>query len=349
MKKCFENTIHKSFYSKYLSNNYIISTYNNLNLKFNHKHISSILKYTRKSFSEKAKPRVFYKKVFIEEFSNLPKEEILPMTKHIKNINNTEISEYLKDNFCFVINKNNISDGKYYKIKLDNKILKTRQLKDMNVYNLPLATAIADEWLSQKNFINHYEMHFNTFYSSGKLLETDEDKYEESVNRVLSYFYTDQIVYLSNNELKKISNHFNLNLIDKINSINEFFSSKFGFELDLKELNNEEIQSTVAKIDVSFEKALQLNKLKTIVSQFNPFVLCILEEAASLTKSFSVSLSLLAGLIDHNEAYLLSHAEEMYQMIENGEVEGHHDILSLAIKSKLSSIKLFYDFLTIKQ
>ena len=308
-------------------------------------------------FSEKPKAKVFYKKVSI-----VPVEDTLSTTFNTSN----------SINQC---------NNNWYKIKLDNKFLKSRHLQDMKIKNLPLAYLLAQEWISQKTFINNYEMHVNMNYSNGLKLSHDKEQLIKTIERISHFYISDQLSFISEKEFLRVSKYYKLNLPLKAFKIRDFIkefaditfkirvTKELDFNLNTNENNNfknkdNEIISDSNSIDniidtlnkrnkfviidsddeeSSFSNEYSNNsdecliKLKKVLEKVDPFVISLLEELCSLTKSFGISIGIISNKIDDTEAYLLSHCEEIYQMIKHGEVEGHHDILKSTVLAKLNS------------
>jgi len=68
-----------------------------------------------------------------------------------------------------------------------------------------------------------------------------------------------------------------------------------------------------------------------------------------LTKSVCISLALILGEINVKEAYFLAFSEEIYQIQNNGEVEGDHDVNKFHALGKLGSCTNFINFLQINK
>ena len=317
-------------------------------------------------FNEVAKPKKFYKEV------NIIQEESF----------NYNISECIEDNNyylnCFINNNNN---NKYnYLIKLDNRTLKTRYLEELKIPTKQLAMAIGEEWINQKEHINYHSMTLYNLFSAGSRLKHDKDLYNQSVNKLIPFIETDQIIYSENKIISYLSYHYNVDLKKSIKSIIEFFNknilkdiSNNEFSLKLKENdffeNNKYIEQYYNnkikdKKYILFDKSNELmifntdnidnhsldhiisnkleNKLVKKFSVLNPYTIALLENLCGYTKSLSLSIGLLREIITPKEVYLISHSEELFQMIINGEVEGHHDLLQNSVQGNINAAIVFY-------
>lgn len=303
---------------------------------------SLLFQINKKQFSEKAKPKKFYKESTVEETHEEYSHVVYPPKDFDKNVLallNNKNKDYLTQLFFDPYHNNKVN----YKIKLDKKFLKTRHLEELICPNLNIALAISEEWIDQEKIVNHYEMHFNTYFSSGVRLLLNQDKLDEAIDRIIPYFFNDQLQYCSSKELKKVSELYKLELLPKALDINDTCLDIFGFNFDLNWLDKEDISSSVAEVKLSEQD--KVNKIKQILYLMNPFIISVIVEMVSYTKSLSVSLGLLLNKVDYREAYYISHSEELFQMIEHGEVEGHHDLLHLNLQSKLLSSKVFFELL----
>ena len=91
---------------------------------------------------------------------------------------------------------------------------------------------------------------------------------------------------------------------------------------------------------------LENNKLKIkfeeILKLIDPWVLGILEMLTGVTKSLLTSLALLEDIITVEESYYVSNFEEIFQQINDGFVEGYHDVMNEGNLAKLYSSYMLY-------
>lgn len=298
----------------------------------------SLFKRSLKYFNETVKPRVFYKKVTIVE-------EVLDIKQdHIRNIENNKNDNKLLDLF----GHNTLMSNHQYRIMLDDKHLKTRYLEDMIIPNKALALALSEEWATQTKFINYHSMQINLLYSSGTRLKNNKELCDSEIKRLIPYLETDQLLFIENKIIDKISDYYNTNLKARIELINNFWLDNFKFRPEYHYYNRH---------NNDFRPLLQVENIKSInindsekhihdlLLQFDPYVVSLLEILCGYTKSLILSMSLLSNIIKPSDVYLLSHSEELYQMIENGEVEGHHDLLHNTVQGHIYSSKVYFKLL----
>jgi ATP synthase F1 complex assembly factor 2 len=234
--------------------------------------------------------------------------------------------------------------GEYhYYILLDKKKCKSMYLDEMVIPNKILATAMAKEWAKQKEYINLYSMHLNFYASSGIRISKNDGLRSEIVNELANYILTDQLCYLQKKIVEYIESIEKENIAELTNKIFEFMLTKYGVRLRTS------ASIYLEDVDHSVNSSNQSNfiKLKETLTSLDPWLVSVLEQTTGITKSICVSLALLENIITPNQAYLISHSEEYYQMKLNGEVEGHHDIASEAILGKLYSGLCFHEMLMI--
>lgn len=224
----------------------------------------------------------------------------------------------------------------YYQIILDNKKCKTMYLDEFKIPHQNLAYLICEEWARQKEYVNLHSMQLNLFASSGIRISKDSALRADIESTMSDYILSDQVCFIEPKIMKYIETQEKEDVQKHIDSIFAFLKENFHIELKLESSSELIIFNSNNNAK---NREVFLNLLKT----FDPWVLGIIEQLVGLTKSPSVSLGLLCGVINPKQAYLLSHHEEYYQMKLNGEVEGHHDISNEMIMSKLYSAMGFYN------
>jgi ATP synthase F1 complex assembly factor 2 len=221
----------------------------------------------------------------------------------------------------------------YYHILLDKKKCKSMYQDEYIIPNEKLALILAEEWARQKDFVNLHSMHMNYYASSGIRISKDESLKTDVVQTLCNYIDSDQLCYFDKKIVEYILREEGEHLENLRKKIFELIEEMF-------KVNYQVFDENILSITTS--KSNREN-FKSIIKDFDPWVLALLESLVGLTKSPGISIGLLADLITPKQAYLLSHLEEYYQMKNNGEVEGHHDISNEFILGKLHSAYCFYN------
>jgi ATP synthase F1 complex assembly factor 2 len=316
--------------------------------------LHNILSHTTQLFKSNSSFFLNHSKFHFSSLSSLN----IPMRLKKNFYKNVELMEVKNPNFDKAMTDNQISQKHlayptlkkfttgselkehYYYILLDNKKCKTMYLDEYVIPNKFLAIALAKEWAKQKEYVNLYSMHLNFYASSGIRIAKDEGLRTEIINELSNYIETDQLCYLENKIVDFIDKEENERIHELVEKIFNFMA--FNYEINLRK--SESILLTHHKHEHEHEN---LEKIKHVLNQFDPWVLAVLEQITGTTKSICVSLALLENLIIPKQAYLISHSEEYYQMKRNGEVEGHHDIANELVMGKLYSGVSFHKMLFI--
>ena len=257
-----------------------------------------------------------------------------------KNTNNNAIEKF--------INHSKFGET-YYQILLDNKKCKTMYLDEFKIPNKTLAVLIAEEWAKQKEFVNLHSMQLNLFASSGIRISKDESLRWDVINSLTRYIESDQLCFLEEKIVNFIQNEEGEFIYETRNKIFEYLEENFGIKLKAEAMecslgvfNKFNTLNTITNETIILEKQNK-ERFLNLLSELDPWVLGLMEQLIGLTKSPSLSIALLANLITPQQAYLLSHSEEYYQMKVFGEVEGHHDISNEMIMGKLYSAVCFHN------
>jgi ATP synthase F1 complex assembly factor 2 len=225
-----------------------------------------------------------------------------------------------------------------YYILLDKKKCKTMYLDEYIIPQRNLALIIAEEWASQKDYINLHSMHLNLYASSAIRLDKDSEYKQNVISTISNYIESDQLCYLEKKIVDYIENEEKELLWEVVKKVENYMNDNFNIDLGIDGANFSNSISLFRKIEETKENKEKIIKLLHICDNW---MLCVLEQLVGLTKSPSISLGMLGGVITPKQAYLLSHSEEYYQMKINGEVEGHHDISYEMIMGKLHSALCF--------
>jgi hypothetical protein len=124
----------------------------------------------------------------------------------------------------------------YYGILLDGRRCKSMHLDELKIPSKKLALAMALEWQSQKDLINFHKMHLYFHISNGIRISKDQIYRKNTVDKIISFFPTDQIFYCEDVFLEKIIKEENL-CID-INEIIHKFKKNFDLDFDFPAKDN---------------------------------------------------------------------------------------------------------------
>lgn len=302
-----------------------------------------IIHLQKNHFSLTIKPKIFYKKVSIQKtnidnsISNHFKSGSSNPSSSLSIQNNNKLYEILNPQSKFLNNQ-------AYIIHLDNKKLKTRHLDELLLPNILISLAIAEEWSQQVGFINYYSMHIYNLHSNAINILNDEYIREMTIKKISLFFNTDQFLYINSIKLiEKLDDYFKTNLQQRVVDICSYWEKRFNKTLKFHGYEHDNFLSTT--LNEKEFSSLPVNDVGFLLENTSPFVLSLFECMCGFTKSIIISFALMENVISHYEAYLLSHSEELYQMIENGEVEGHHDLLHKSVLGNLYSSKIYYDLL----
>jgi ATP synthase F1 complex assembly factor 2 len=274
--------------------------------------------------------------------------QMMPQRLKRKFYNSVEIAEVKNENFTSestpITELNPIEKlfvhsspkENFYHILLDNKKCKSMYLDELKIPNKNLALLIAEEWAQQKEVVNLHAMQLNFYASSGIRISKDDGLRNHVIKTLSDYIESDQISFLEDKIIEYITKEEGVMIHELIEKLINYMSENFGIELKRDNSFGGFSQ------DISVNKANR-ERFTTLLKEFDPWVLAVMEHLVGLTKSPSISISLLTGVINPREAYLLSHSEEYFQMKINGEVEGHHDIAIEMIMGKLFSAICFHN------
>lgn len=290
----------------------------------------------------------FLKKLFSNSNSNIVNQQ-MPMRLKKKFYKTVEIAEVKNENFkdsdsnlstklTQIQKLLNYSWSKEYNyhILLDGKKCKSMYLDELKIPNKKLALLLAEEWAQQKDFVNLHAMQLNFYASSGIRLSKEESLKNDVIKTLSDYVETDQILFIEDKIVEYITEQETENMRELIEKLILYMDANFGIEL----MRNSSF-GNIGTYNASNRNNTE--KFQQILNEFDPWVLAILEQLIGLTKSPSISICLLTGVISPRQAYLLSYAEEYFQMKINGEVEGHHDINNEMIMGKLFSAVCFHN------
>jgi hypothetical protein len=124
----------------------------------------------------------------------------------------------------------------YFGILLDGRRCKSMHLDELKIPSKKLAIALALEWQSQKDLINFHKMHLYFHISNGIRISKDHYYRKNTVDKIISFFPTDQIFYFEDIFIEKIKKEENLNF--NVHDIINKFKKNFDLDFDFPSKDN---------------------------------------------------------------------------------------------------------------
>ncbi|XP_075241027.1 ATP synthase mitochondrial F1 complex assembly factor 2-like [Convolutriloba macropyga] len=214
----------------------------------------------------------------------------------------------------------------HFNVFLDKRCLKTPGGKQLNVQNESLAMSIANEWLSQKEFIAPTSMHFtsliNTCIDNPLQLKT-----ADIVSHLVERLESDTIMSLEieNGELMQVQ-------LSSLRPIFTWVNQQWGSNLHPSR-----------ELIVSVSETCK-QRCTDYLNKFSFDTLIGLKFASDSLKSVLLTVAAFEQQIDCESAVKLSVLEEDFQIAKWGNVEWAHDMSRLDTLSRFSSAILFATF-----
>ena len=209
-----------------------------------------------------------------------------------------------------------------YSISLDSKPLKS---PSGTLLKLPLtrhitAQVIKTEWL-QKTFSPSSLIMTSLAY---RALEMNPETRENIIKSCLRFLNTDTLLYRDENE--KLFGKQVLFWDPIISKLSDLHRVTF---------------SCTRSISILSQDPKTLDKLQTVLSNFDDFKLSAFEKAVLESRSFCIGLALVEKLISVNEAVFASRLEVLHQIERWGEVEDSHDVDEAYVGMCLGNVACF--------
>lgn len=219
------------------------------------------------------------------------------------------------------------SKDETHTIHLDKKVIKTPLKKTLYLETNELAEAIAEEWSSQLDIIQPETMPLTQLANT--MIDKANGKDRVAMNeQVLNYASSDLVCYFASHPEPLVELH-----EQKWRPLVDWLKNKHGVELN--------IVSGIQYIEQS-EETMKL--IKDILEDMPADAFTALQAATVVTGSFVVSLAMLKGEINVEEAYQAAYVDEIYQLDTWGADEEAQDHLD-KVKDDLRNILKFKDLL----
>jgi len=218
------------------------------------------------------------------------------------------------------------SNGKF-EINLDQRKLKTPSGSIFQVTSEPLAHAVANEWMSQKDQVLLSQMHINGLCNTALDNPGRADK-KKMVEAVLSYLRTDTVLYYGEEppELLELQ-------IQKWSPIVNWFRERYGVSI--------EPTTSISPPIVSEEdmRSLERHFMSYSLSNLHGFSF-----AVDALKSIILALATIEKRLTVEQAVELSRLEMLHQTSHWGTVEWAHDIELHDTTARLAAAAMFVHF-----
>lgn len=217
-----------------------------------------------------------------------------------------------------------VESGGNFEINLDQRKLKTPSGSTFQVSSEPLAHAVANEWMSQKDKIILSQMHLNGLCNTAQDNPGRVDK-EKLVEAILSYLRTDTVLYYAEEppELLELQ-------IQNWSPIINWFRETYDVSL---EPTTSICPPTVSEDD--------LKSLERHFMSYNLPTLHGLSFGVDALKSIILTLAALQRRITVEKAVELSRLELLHQTSQWGNVEWAHDIELHGTTARLAASVMF--------
>eukprot|EP01038_Epipyxis_sp_PR26KG_P008666 gene8666-11709_t len=228
--------------------------------------------------------------------------------------------------FIYGLNK------RLYNITLDGKVLKTPGRLPLSLPNPIIATAIAAEWDAQTDYkkgIQPVTMPLMTLISTS--IDQVSIRPDITIDNCMRYLATDSALYFTNDTDRLLLMKQKQNYLPVIKWWNR------TFEIDL-----ETTDSMSTKLLHPHEV---VNKVKTLLSNMDPYTLTAVQSATYECKSLVLGLAYVCRFLSLEEVIKASRIEEEFQLEIWGVVEGGHDMDRLNNCVSLSSVGCFMSLL----
>ncbi|XP_077019517.1 ATP synthase mitochondrial F1 complex assembly factor 2 isoform X3 [Tamandua tetradactyla] len=211
-----------------------------------------------------------------------------------------------------------------FEINLDHRKLKTPQAKLFTVPSEALAIAVATEWDSQKDTIKFYTMHLTTLCNTSLDNPTQRSK-EQLIQAAVKFLDTDTICYRVEEpetlvELQK----------NEWDPVVAWAEKRYGIE----------IGSSTSILGPSIP-ARTREVLVSHLASYNMWALQGIEFLVTQLKSLVLALGLMDLYLTVEQAVLLSHLEEEYQIQKWGNIEWAHDYAVQELRARTAAGALF--------
>lgn len=213
-----------------------------------------------------------------------------------------------------------------FEINLDHRKLKTPMGSAFQISSEPLAQAVANEWLAQKDVINLSQMHINGLCNTSIDNPGNADK-QKLTNSILSFLETDTVLYYGEEPPELLKTQ-----MEKWSPIILWFRERFGVQVE---------PTTDFKAPVS-ESDLKI--MERHLMSYNWNALNGLAFGVDALKSIILALACIERRVTVSEAVSLARLELLVQTGHWGSVEWAHDIEEHDTTARLAAATMFVHF-----
>lgn len=215
-------------------------------------------------------------------------------------------------------------EGGIFEINLDRRKLKTPQGKLFTVPNEALAIAVATEWETQGDVLQHFTMHLTNLCNTALDNPTHRTK-EQLIRSALKFLDTDTVCYR----------------VEEPPSLVELQKNEWDPVVEwIENRYNVVIGSSTNILGPNIPKETK-KTFEQHLSSYNSWALIGLEYVIHQLKSIVLSLNLIDRNLGAENAVLLSRLEEQYQIEFWGNVEWAHDYDLYELRSRTAAGALF--------
>ncbi|CAD8089239.1 unnamed protein product [Paramecium sonneborni] len=218
-------------------------------------------------------------------------------------------------------------------IKLDGKIVQTHFQNELILPTSQLAQSIADEFNSQKEFIQTTTMPLLILAKNAVGIETNQRIRQFMEYSIINYLERDTVLFReqSQSQLYQIQQN-------KLDPQLKLFNQQFGMHLQIN-----------YGLEIKPLKQYDKIKIQNILKKLNSWQLVSLDSQVENLKSCILALQIWNNHITIQQAVQLSRIEEDYQISQNQKIEKHHDDLDEnTIIAKVNAAKLLIQLIQIQ-
>eukprot|EP00298_Acanthocystis_sp_HF-20_P013016 c20165_g1_i1.p1 GENE.c20165_g1_i1~~c20165_g1_i1.p1 ORF type:complete len:345 (-),score=119.66 c20165_g1_i1:47-1081(-) len=220
-------------------------------------------------------------------------------------------------------------NGDLYEITLDGKAVVTPTKKKLLVPTEDIAKLIALEWAMQGHEIRHSSMLMTTLAATA--IDDVEPNHVKYCREVLKFLETDSVCVREgrHEKLEKSQSKYWDPLVD-------FVEKRFGLR--------PHVTKELVKVEQNHDL---MNLFEDYLNETDIFTLAAVHSIASTAKSLIIPMALVEGKMNAREATEAALVEELYQIEENGLVEGYHDLFLAKTRAKIAGASLFLHYLRV--
>jgi len=234
---------------------------------------------------------------------------------------------HIRNRKRFYKNVSVVQNNGQFEINLDHRKLKTPLGNTFQIESEPLALAVANEWMSQKDQVVLSQMHINGLCNTC-LDDPMKASKEDLVDHVLGYLGTDTVLFYSEEppalvELQK----------EKWSPVILWFRERFGVDVYPRQ--------DISSISISQDDRASLERQ---LMSYSWTALQGFSFGVEAIKSLILGLAVLERRLTVEEAVKLTRLELEFQTNHWGTVEWAHDLELHDTTSRLAAAVLFVNF-----